>query len=253
MNIQYLHGNEKNRIRHLYEKVFQDSKAFTDYYFAKEVPKNKVLAAVEDNAVVSMLQLAKKQVMIHNVEKTVHYVYGVATDVEYRHKGLMAALMKQAILDLEKKGEPFLYLVPVQPEVYRKFGFHTVYEKKCYRIPREEEIEKITAPGEKDMVVLRSICDRILPAKYDTYLVHDRAYFLRALFQIKLDGGYVVYHRKGNSFQGYSLVDGKNQVMETVCEGIPDVLEYTGSRPWIMVRELSEKCSLGNVCINDET
>lgn len=54
MEIRYLENNEKNRIRALYESVFEDKKEYVDFLFSTQINKHKVLVMLEGDKIVSM-------------------------------------------------------------------------------------------------------------------------------------------------------------------------------------------------------
>ena len=252
MEIRYLENNEKNRIRELYDKVFNDTQDFVDYYFGK-INENDILVVEDEGNIISMLQLVKKRVMCNGEEVSVHYIYGVATDEKYRGKGHMGMLMERALKDLEKLNEPFVYLTPANASIYTKFGFETVYDKQIYEIRNIEEKNRIFKPGDIDIHIMKTICDNILPIKYKVYIVHDEDYLKEIINQLVIDGGYLTYHKDKEEIIGYSIVGNNGEVWESVFDTKPVNLVHKRTLPWIMIKKFDEDVALGKVFINDET
>lgn len=252
MEVRYLENSEKNRIRELYDKVFDDSPEFVDYYFDR-IYENDVLVVMDDGNILSMLQLIKKRIVCNDEIVNVHYIYGVATDEEYRGKGYMALLMNRALEDLEKLNEPFVYLTPSNPDIYKKFGFETVYDKQIYEMKKIEQKDKIFAPGNTDIEIMKVMCDNILHKKYRMYSVHDEKYFTDIINQLNIDNGYIVYQKDKEEIIGYSVVGSNDLVWESVYDTKPVNLVHKKTVPWIMVKKFDENFDIRKVYINDET
>lgn len=253
MEIKYLYTEDKKMIRPLYEECFNDSVEFVDYYFEKRIMNNDVLVACEEGVIVSMMQLVPKKIVINDEIHQVHYIYGVATREEYRRRGYMRALMERAIQDLKGKGEPFVYLIPENEDVYREFGFTTVYNKQKYKVRKLVEENKIYEYTEFDINLMKTLFDNNIPPKYNTYIVHDEEYYRQVLEEMKLEHGFLIYHIEGDEIVGYSLVTGDNNVIESIYDAKPMKLALKKTVPWIMLKPLSEDCNTGKVFINDET
>ena len=253
INIRYLENEEKINIRPLYEKTFDDSKEFVDYYFDGPVYDNDVLVLENEGEILSKLQLIPKRMVYQGDICLVHYIYAVATDENHRHCGYMEKLLERAFDDLTKKGEPFTYLVPVNPAVYKKFGFRVAYLKPKYKFKQEPCQMKVYHPNKMDSVILTGLSRQILTSGYDTYLVHDEAYFDQLFTMLELEKGYLIYHMEGEKLTGYTLVTADGEIFESLFRIQPPEIVPTGYTPWVMVKNLREDCRVGRMCINDET
>ena len=56
------------------------------------------------------------------------YIVAVSTAPEYRHQGMMRALLAESLKELERRGMPFVFLMPAKEAIYRPFGFRYFYE-----------------------------------------------------------------------------------------------------------------------------
>lgn len=252
MEVRYLENCEKNRIRELYEKVFEDSVEFTDYYF-ENICNNDILVLEENENILSMLQLVKKKVVYNNELVDVHYIYGVATDEAHRGRGYMDKLMIRALEDVKALGEPFVYLVPKNPNIYLKYGFETVYEKQIYEIRRINEDDKIYNPSEWDIKIMKNLADNILPMKYKLFVEHSEEYIRDVVAQLKIDKGYLVYQMENDEIIGYSIVGHDNFVWESVYDTKSANLYHIKTVPWIMIKKFDDDLDIRKVYINDET
>lgn len=69
------------------------------------------------------------------------YIYAVATDPEYRHQGIMRALLEEAFQTLKEKGILLSYLIPVAEEIYIPFGYETVSKLASPENAAKENVE----------------------------------------------------------------------------------------------------------------
>ena len=129
--IRYLEDGERDKIRPLYEKTFEDSQAFTDYYFTAYVTgQTRCLVEEQDGQVVSMISIHEKHWMLHVAQADrrvpVWYLYGIATEQAYRRQGCMRRLLSCVLADAGQEQVTYVYLIPVNPKVYEALGFHLV-------------------------------------------------------------------------------------------------------------------------------
>lgn len=253
IDIRYLQDKEKLNIRPLYEAVFEDSKEYVDYFFSGPIYDNDVLVLESDGTICSMLQLIPKRMVCNGEIRDIHYIYAVATAEDERRKGYMGMLLERAFKDLKAKGESFTYLVPVNPSVYKKYGFRVAYLKSKYKFKEEPNQIRVYHPNKMDAVILEKFCSHFLPTKYDTYLLHDEAYFDKLFKELEIEKGYLIYHPENERINGYTLVSSEGAIIESQFIRQPEEIILNGYTPWIMVKELREDCKVGRVCINDET
>lgn len=112
---------------------------------------------------------------------------------------------------------------------------------------------KVYHPNKMDSVILTGLSRQILTSGYDTYLVHDEAYFDQLFTMLELEKGYLIYHMEGEKLTGYTLVTADGEIFESLFRIQPPEIVPTGYTPWVMVKNLREDCRVGRMCINDET
>lgn len=141
--LERLEGDRCRWLRPLWEEVFwEDSKEFTDYYFREKAAGNHGYALwARNGALAAMLYLSPYPVMIRRKSsfgcREINYVVGVATKEEYRHRGCMDRLLREALLDMYGKGQPFTFLMPADPAIYRPYQFAYIYRRPEYRLAEE--------------------------------------------------------------------------------------------------------------------
>lgn len=129
--IRYLEDGERGKIRPLYEKIFEDSQEFIAYYFTEYVrEQTRCLVEEQDEQVISMISIHEKHWMLRETQAyrcvSVWYLYGVGTDEAYRRQGCMRRLLSRVLMDAGRERVTYVYLIPVNPKVYERLGFHLV-------------------------------------------------------------------------------------------------------------------------------
>lgn len=117
----------KSDLTELWHIVFKDSYDYIDLIF-KEDYRNSVLcfADLDEKKVVSALYLIKNHLHFDGKDYNGYYLYAAATLPEYRKKGIMSCLIKEAQLYCESKGLDYISLVPSNEMLYSYysvFGF----------------------------------------------------------------------------------------------------------------------------------
>ena len=136
MKVSLLEDLEKKNIIPLYREVFEDSEAYVNYFINNVLPESSVFTCKMNGFLVGMLCLIPKKVCVCGIEICCQYIYGVATGLEWRNKGVMSRIMREAVnhLYLHGTSDYFTYLIPSPASnaaIYEKYGFGTVMDKVC--------------------------------------------------------------------------------------------------------------------------
>lgn len=284
MKVEILKGKEIQKTRALYEEVFQDSKEYTDYFYEK-VQRNGVCFAAEDNnEIISELFLIPKHLICDNKIIKALYVYGVATKTQYRGQGCMDKLIKEALYYAKRGIIELLYLIPVSPALYERYGFRTVKqgEIQMWELSEKESIG-IT---EYNFEPVFEFCDKLyqeisrlekriresyrLYASYSgIHPLRNKKYLVDRICRAEIEGGRMYLMREQNKeIAGFIITgaeEGEIVIMDVVGEyqkkeeivksfmkwqGKTRIKEYVFT---IMIKEL-EKCvkKTAWVTLNDE-
>lgn len=131
MQIRKLDRQEHGKTRKLYETVFsEDSKEFVDYYYKWKTRDNLIFVAEDENGIHAMLHLNPFEVYVEGKIERLHYIVAVATQEEYRHRGLMRRLLAAAEQEMAANGERFTFLMPASEKIYSPFGYRYFAEQK---------------------------------------------------------------------------------------------------------------------------
>ncbi|MBD5465979.1 MAG: GNAT family N-acetyltransferase [Lachnospiraceae bacterium] len=239
LKLQKLEKREVLSTRKLWEEVFsEDSREFVDYYYSDKASENTAFVLKDREEIISMLHLTPYQAVLRALqrkEENVSYIVGVATKAIWRHKGCMRKLLHEAFLELYKRKEPFAFLMPADPDIYRPFSFEYIYERKEYSLQEGKLSEEklvwlaedngrslslqdnqgetctIRLANANDIGKLSSFAQAVSEEQYDFYINHTEQYFQVLRKEIESQkGGIFLLERQGKlSAYAVCALDGK--------------------------------------------
>ncbi|MDO4454699.1 MAG: GNAT family N-acetyltransferase [Eubacteriales bacterium] len=173
MKTERLSKEDRQKTRSLYEEVFtEDSAEFVQYYYQNKTPFNEIFAAREDSQICGMAHLNPYLLVSDKKEIQGAYLVAVATKKEFRHRGIMTALLKEIFDFLYEKRYPFLYLMPASEAIYTPFDFRFFYTQRqktwqtgCVK-QKSKSMLSLREVQEKDLIILSRILNEILSQKY---------------------------------------------------------------------------------------
>lgn len=248
--IEELDGEECKKLRTLWEEVFwEDSEKFTDYYFQEKAARNHAFVLKIKEEHVSMLYLSPYPVLMRVgngfAEWEINYVVGVATREKCRHRGYMDMLLRKALAFLREKEQPFTFLMPADPEIYRPYQFSYIYDKKIYLV-KENAGKNIVLPEQTkpyDLYSLAEYASSYLMKNYDVFIRRDGAYYYGMEKELKAqNGGISLLWGEDGAIEGYFLYteeEGKGEIQEAVFSGNKEacpVYDSGKKQPVIMAR-----------------
>lgn len=123
-----LEPEERILTRKLYETVFaEDPPRFVDYYYRRRASVNEIYAAVDEKGIHGMVHLNPCRVSWQGEELTLSYIVAVATEEAYRGQGIMGKLLGMALEEMDRRGEPFTFLMPAAEAIYTPYGFRRAW------------------------------------------------------------------------------------------------------------------------------
>lgn len=222
--IECLQGESVLDTRPLWEEVFsEDSRAFTDYYFANKASSNTAFICrhLPGGEIVSMVHLTPYEMTLQKAVIPTFYIVGVATGESHRHRGLMSTLLNKSFEYAARLLCPFVFLMPADPAIYEPFGFSYIYSRPQYSVPeiiRRKEVyinhfpaagiqiqclEKETSP--QTLAALSDFAGKTLSAQYDYYLTRTPSYYRTLLLELYAQKGCIYTFSLHNCLEGYFL------------------------------------------------
>ena len=120
--IRFLNPSENGKTRALADVCFAPAYDNDDYYLNDIIDSR--IAVIEDaNTVYAMSHLRRMILTTAMGRCTAWYICYVATLPSLRRRGYMTRLLDFVLGTLKREGEALTFLVPVNKEIYRRFGF----------------------------------------------------------------------------------------------------------------------------------
>ena len=198
--------DDPNESRALYEKSFEDTKEFVDFYYEKMVQRNRVLALKVQDEIAAMLHIVPK---FFCRLQDVDYYFAIATAEKHRKKGYMARLIKKAMKLSCASGKGLVYLVPAKKGLYERFGFAPFGKRFSPILLHQErqqyEVEKYTEISDELKNRLFGIFSGKIGPMFDAYPIRDDAYYETLLSALFAEKGRVEILSKDGKEAGYIL------------------------------------------------
>lgn len=205
MKLRKLNREEHRKTRKLWEKIFyEDSESFLDYYYDIKTKENDILVMEEQGEIIAMLHLNPYKMKINNKICPTNYIVAVATDVRYRSRGIMGALLKKAMQVMHDRKEPFTFLMPAAEAIYYPYDFRYVYSRNQGRITgRNMRYEDIIIQNveEKDCEEIAVFANQRLE-RYGVTTSRDKMYYQTLIAEQRSEAGQVVMIRRGEQLRG---------------------------------------------------
>ena len=138
MKIRYAKKSEKEIAIKFWEDSFKDSEEQIKFYFDNIYNEKNYLVLEDNSKIVSSLHENDYTFNFNNESIRSKYIVGVSSDITMRNKGYMSKLLISMLENSKKKDMPFVFLTPINPKIYRKFGFEYFSNIEYYNFSIEE-------------------------------------------------------------------------------------------------------------------
>ena len=227
MKITTVKMKHKQQVKDLWNYCFYDTDPYLSWYYDNIFKPENTVAAIEDDKVLSALQLLDFDVAIRGEIYPCTYIAGVSTVPEFRGKGLAKMVMNYAEEIAKSRGKKFALLTPSIDNFYEKFGYTSCYERLEFSyMPGDFKPEKSSSVAKKagksdadDMEKIYSIfCE-----EYDGYVKRTKKDFVDIIDQYSLEtGGVYIFYDKNDNLSGYIVYDLSDRTI------FADEIAYTG-------------------------
>ena len=138
MKVRYAKKNEKEIAIKFWKDSFKDSEEQIKFYFDNIYNEKNYLVLEDNSKIVSSLHENDYIFNFNNESIKSKYIVGVSSDITMRNKGYMSKLLIAMLENSKKKAMPFVFLTPINPKIYRKFGFEYFSNIEYYNFLVEE-------------------------------------------------------------------------------------------------------------------
>ena len=141
MKIRYAKKSEKEIAIKFWKDSFKDSEEQIKFYFDNIYNEKNYLVLEDNSKIVSSLHENDYIFNFNNESIKSKYIVGVSSDIAMRNKGYMSKLLISMLEISKKKSMPFVFLTPINPQIYRKFGFEYFSNIEYYNFSIEELVD----------------------------------------------------------------------------------------------------------------
>ena len=231
MKVRYAKKNEKEIAIKFWKDSFKDNEEQIKFYF-DNIYKAKNYLVLEDNSkIVSSLHENDYIFNFNNESVNSKYIVGVSSDITMRNKGYMSKLLISMLENSKKKSMPFVFLTPINPIIYRKFGFEYFSNIEYYNFSVEEltnfklpsnNYSYIEINEENKNLYLDALIKIYNSNMKDDfcYLERDNFYFDKILKEANSDGmkTFILYKNKvASAYIIFSLYEEKIEIRECLA------------------------------------
>lgn len=202
MKITTVKMKHKQQVKDLWNYCFYDADPYLSWFFDNVFKPENTVAAIEEDKVLSAMQLLDFDIAIRGKIYPCTYIAGVSTLPEFRGKGLATKVMEYAEEVAKSRGREFLMLTPSIDNFYEKFGYTSCYERLEFSYcPADFKHEKSGFTSKKarlsDIADLAEIYDTFT-GFYDGYVKRTAKDFADIVEQYSLESGgvYIFYDEK---------------------------------------------------------
>ena len=197
MNIRFAKESDKNNIIDIWNYCFDDGPKFTDYYFNDKY-KHENTIVVEDDEIVSSLQLNQYNLKLNDKIYDTSYVVGVSTFPQARGKGYMKHIMDFTLNELYRKNQLVSILMPIDYRLYRKYGYEHCYDQIEYEIDIED-LSGFKSKGFLKKAKLDNINDLIniennFLKDLNGTIIRDENYYENLFKEVESEDGHIYIH-----------------------------------------------------------
>lgn len=194
--------SKKDEIKRLWTEAFGDPREYVEMYFDRVYRDTDAMTLVSDDGrIVTSLLLQPYGFNFHGLDATVSYVSGAATRRNMRGRGLMTALMIDALDASRRRGDILTLLIPASEYLYgyySRFGFATAAYTD---VMRYTALHTFAPPEDETAEQFTPVDDLFTPAVYEAFaamesesgeatVLHSHRDFLNILDDLHLDGGF---------------------------------------------------------------
>ena len=231
MKIRYAKKTEKEIAIKFWKDSFKDSEEQIKFYFDNIYNEKNYLVLEDNSKIVSSLHENNYIFNFNNESTKNKYIVGVSSDITMRNKGYMSKLLISMLQNSKKKDIPFVFLTPINPKIYRKFGFEyfsnieyynfSIEELANFKLPNNDySYIEINEKNKKSYLVdLIKIYNSNMEDKF-CYLERDDFYFDKILKETSSDEmkTFILYKNKvASAYIIFGLYEEKVEIRECMA------------------------------------
>lgn len=202
----------KEQCKNIWKQVFNDESDYIEWYFKNIHDDNQVRLSKKDKKIVGMVYENKYK--LDKKEKYSKYLVAAGVLPTYRGEGILKEMIIEGFNEAKIQGLEFLYLSPVDKEIYTRYGYEFISDLLEYTMPisKLNEFKKLenTIVLERDQDITDKVLKKLelffakILNSYNLKLYRDTHYIKKILSEIFCEEGVVFLSLdKSENITGY--------------------------------------------------
>lgn len=246
-------------LKEIWQRAFGDSDEYISLFFTYAYDNAETFAEFDGEKIVSVLYLLSCEIRVGDKLYKGRYLYAAATMPEYRSRGIMSRLIREAQSHAEKQALDFIALVPGQESLYdyyRRFSFESTMFKS-------KGVLEGTAQGDcpSDELTFDEVYNRrknipgdlLMPCySFFSYALHCLSFYGYGLYPVGKEG-YIIYSsRDGLAEELIAENDNDLKSVEACLKGKTDYFSPTAENkiPFGMLYPINKELSQAQIYMN---
>jgi predicted acetyltransferase len=221
LKLRLLTEGDSAAAKNLWSNCFETEKEpFFQWFFGRRYQPENALGAFGGAGLLGALHIMPYTLFLRGSAVPSGYLMGVGTYPEYRGRGIMASLLREALLVMRQRGQWMSFLVPRRPSLYIRHGwdiccYHYKYSMPAGLLrPRDVKYEAVAIQdyGKDEFDELDSV--------YQAYTQDKHGYVLRS----GDDWRNILSENKSENGEAYLIRMNDNPVAYVLYLSTPDKL-----------------------------
>ena len=238
-------------VRSLWGQAFPGYEGFTNYFFSNVYTPARTLVELNQGRLVCMLQMFEYELQLNKEQIRCGYIYGAATDREYRGRGHMKRLLKNAHHIMKAEGYSVSVTIPENEGLfgyYKQFGYVPAFYLNKKRItPSAGEVQP--EPARERIGDLNNIYEKEMVNR--TYILRTKQQWTDIIGEAVAEGGdiciyrdsYIIYTADGDTLLVSEAMGMQSEILAA------DTAARLNCRECICVRPAGDKSDTPFACI----
>lgn len=223
-------------LKKMWRDLFQDEWEYIEWYFQNIYKEKTTRVQLENEKPIGMLFQNSYHLSVDRDRFLGRYLVGIGVAPEKRGEGVMKSLLIQTLKEAYEYGEEFLYLTPIDKNIYERFGFGFISKLSKYELPfsklesmkKEFRVQKISEENYNENLLIQ-LKDFYREVSKDFYIsvAREKEDYKEILSEIFVEEGnvYLSYDISGK-INGYmSMIRTENVFIKELLFKEKDALE----------------------------
>ncbi|MGL4402274.1 MAG: GNAT family N-acetyltransferase [Fusobacteriaceae bacterium] len=188
---------DKESAYKLWSQCFTDSSSYIEYYFSQRFKMENYLLVERNGDIKGGMHCNPYSMNFYGEIKKSYYLVAIGTYPEYRGEGILRELLQNFFERCRQEGVREIFLAPINPEIYFRYGFSYTHTLQRYEIA----LEKIVGKNYENLKIheLKKENTHVLNyintenSKFISSLIKSQEEFSTYVEELNFEGGHIYW------------------------------------------------------------